>query len=70
MALTRQEPVQTVDALVERIRNLLHRFHPAECANPFHNAGYHLHCGSVLAGYLNGIIKKNIDVCQQIVLPG
>ncbi|WP_445326788.1 transposase [Sphingobium sp. AN558] len=40
-ALLRQEPARTVDALMERIGNLLDRFHPDECANFFHAAGYH-----------------------------
>ena len=39
-ALLRQEPARTVDALVERIGQLLNRFRPAECANFFHAAGY------------------------------
>lgn len=39
-ALLRQEPARTVDALVERIGQLLDRFLPAECANFFHTAGY------------------------------
>ena len=39
-ALLRQEPARTVDALVDRIGQLLDRFLPAECANFFHAAGY------------------------------
>ena len=39
-ALLRHEPARTVDGLVERIGQMLHRFHPAECANFFHGAGY------------------------------
>jgi transposase len=39
-ALLRQEPARTVDALIERIGQLLDRFLPAECANFFHAAGY------------------------------
>lgn len=39
-ALLRQEPARTVDALVQRIGNLLDRFPPHECANFFHAAGY------------------------------
>ncbi|VWX48203.1 hypothetical protein NOVOSPHI9U_130008 [Novosphingobium sp. 9U] len=39
-ALLRQEPARTVDALVKCIGNLLDRFHPDECANFFHDAGY------------------------------
>jgi transposase len=39
-ALLQQEPARTVDALMERIAQLLHRFLPAECANFFHAAGY------------------------------
>jgi transposase len=39
-ALLRQEPARTIDALVERIGQLLGRFVPAECANYFHAAGY------------------------------
>jgi transposase len=38
-ALLRQEPAR-VDALVDRIGQLLDRFLPAECANFFHAAGY------------------------------
>ncbi|MDR7157241.1 transposase [Sphingobium xenophagum] len=39
-ALLRQEPARTVDALVERIGNLVDRFPPHECANFFPAAGY------------------------------
>ena len=39
-ALLRQEPARTVDALVDRIGQLLDRFLPAECANFFLAAGY------------------------------
>lgn len=39
-ALLRQEPARTVDALVERIGQLLDHFLPAKCANVFHAAGY------------------------------
>lgn len=39
-ALLRQEPARTIDALVNRIANLLDRFLPTECANFFHAAGY------------------------------
>jgi len=39
-ALLRHEPARTVDGLVERIGHMLHRFHPAECANFFHAAEY------------------------------
>lgn len=39
-ALPRHEPARTVDGLVERIAQMLQRFHPAECANFFHAAGY------------------------------
>jgi transposase len=39
-ALLRQEPARTVDALVDRIGQLLDRFLPAECSNFFHAAGY------------------------------
>jgi len=39
-ALLRQEPARTVDALIERIGQLLDRFLPAACANFFHAAGY------------------------------
>jgi transposase len=39
-ALLRHEPERTVDGLVERIGQMLHRFHPSECANFFHAAGY------------------------------
>jgi transposase len=39
-ALLRQEPARTVDALVDRIGQLLDHFLPAECANFFLAAGY------------------------------
>ncbi|WP_272800718.1 IS630 family transposase [Sphingobium sp. AntQ-1] len=39
-ALLRQEPARSVDALVKHIGSLLDRFHPNECANFFHAAGY------------------------------
>ena len=39
-ALLRQQPARTVDALIERIGQLLDRFLPASCANFFHAAGY------------------------------
>ena len=39
-ALLRQNPARTVDALVERIGQLLDRFLPTKCANFFHAAGY------------------------------
>ena len=39
-ALLRQEPARTVNALVERIGQLLDHVLPAECANFFHAAGY------------------------------
>lgn len=39
-ALLRQDPARTIDRLVERIGTLLERFHPSECANFFHAAGY------------------------------
>jgi len=39
-ALLRQEPARTVDALIERIGNMLPRFRPSECANFFEIAGY------------------------------
>ncbi len=39
-ALLRQAPARTVHDLVQRIGNLLDRFHPTECANFFHAAGY------------------------------
>ena len=39
-ALLQQEPARTLDALMERIAQLLDRFLPAECANFFHAAGY------------------------------
>jgi transposase len=39
-ALLRQDPARTVDALVVRIGSVLDRFHPTECANFFHAAGY------------------------------
>jgi transposase len=39
-ALLRQQPARTVDALVERIGELLDRFPPCECANFFQAAGY------------------------------
>lgn len=39
-ALLRQDPVRTIDALVERIGQTLDRFQPAECANFFQAAGY------------------------------
>jgi len=39
-ALLRHEPARTIDALINRIGNLLDHFAPAECANFFHAAGY------------------------------
>jgi len=39
-ALLRQEPARTIDALIDRIGNLLDRFIPTECANFFEAAGY------------------------------
>ena len=39
-ALLRQEPARNVEALIDRIGQLLHRFLPAECANFFQAAGY------------------------------
>jgi len=39
-ALLRHEPPRTIGGLVERIGNLLDRFHPDECANFFQAAGY------------------------------
>jgi transposase len=39
-ALLRQEPARTIDALIDRIGNLLDRFLPTECANFFEAAGY------------------------------
>lgn len=39
-ALLRQEPARTLDALTERIAQLLNRFLPHECANFFQAAGY------------------------------
>jgi transposase len=39
-ALLRQDPARTVDVLVQRIGGVLDGFHPTECANFFHAAGY------------------------------
>ena len=39
-ALLRQNPARTIAALVERIGDILDRFHPTECANFFNAAGY------------------------------
>ncbi len=39
-ALLPQNPARTVDTPVDRIGTLLDRFHPAQCANFFHAAGY------------------------------
>lgn len=39
-ALLRHEPPRTIDALINRIGNLLDRFLPSECANYFQAAGY------------------------------
>lgn len=39
-ALLRHEPARTIDALVERIGDILDRFRSTECANFFNAAGY------------------------------
>ena len=39
-ALLRQNPARTIDALVERIGDIIERFQPTECANFFDAAGY------------------------------
>lgn len=43
-SLLRQEPARTIDALINRIGNVLDRFVPDECANYFHAAGYQRSC--------------------------